>query len=535
MARNPIDVLMQDVVPQVTAGHASPKSALSILTDYFPHMLDALIRHPAAATAAGAGLLAQLFPDANARRDLMERLSGHHDLPLSSTEALIEQANPRALEALNREAGSQGLAAYLAQHRDDIQRLIPVWGAPKAAPAAVVQPAPVARKTSPLLPLIGLLGLGLLAALGYRACQQEPAQTVTPATTVTSTSTQSSTLVPATLSITTGTGNDVYACRGYVGDVGLRDRIMAVVSNVFAGKTCNVVSDQAYSSTDFPSDEQLTNAMTLVKAVPYASMIIDGKTVTVNAPKAEDIQRLVSALQGALPGMTVRGAPPLNVNQAVSDSITAAQSALATLNSSSRVEDLIRVLNLQIINFDTDSDKIPDANLPILDRAAELLKGMPNAKLLISGHTDSTGEASHNQELSQRRADSVRAYLVSKGVADSQLFTKGMASTQPVADNETDLGRFRNRRIEFAVGDASMVTTTTTTTTTSAPVSTTVTSPATSTTAVIAPTSEDPAVASGVNVGDANSSGTAMISSGDGGTTTTMASDGTTVTTTTNP
>lgn len=453
MARNPMDVLLQDVVPHLTAGHAKPQSALSVLTDYFPVLLTALTQRGAAAAGTMAQGVAQLFPDAGMRRDLMERLSMAHDLPLSSTETLVDEATPRAIDALEREAGAQGLPAYLSQHRDHVQRLVPVWWSQGARPAAVAA-APVAtKKMSPLLPLIGLLGLGLLAALGYRACHHEPDPIApTPVTTVAPAVSQ----VPASFSITTGTGNDVYACRGFVGDASLRDRIMAAVSNVFGGKTCNVSADQAYA-TQFPTDEQLNNALNMVKAVPYASLSIDGNNVIVNAPDASAMQRLVSGLQGALPGMTVRAAPPLNIDQAVAESITAAQSAMNNLNASSRIEDLIRVLNLQIINFASDSDVIPAGNLPILDRAAELLKGMPSAYLHITGHTDSTGTEPHNMDLSQRRAEAVRQYLLSKGVSDGQLSAQGMASTQPVADNVTELGKFRNRRIEFGVGGVNTV------------------------------------------------------------------------------
>ena len=74
-------------------------------------------------------------------------------------------------------------------------------------------------------------------------------------------------------------------------------------------------------------------------------------------------------------------------------------------------------------------------------------------QLMILGHTDSDGDAAHNQELSQRRAESVKQYLVSKGVDASKLMTKGMGETDPIATNQTDNGKFRNRRIEFTVYD----------------------------------------------------------------------------------
>ena len=70
----------------------------------------------------------------------------------------------------------------------------------------------------------------------------------------------------------------------------------------------------------------------------------------------------------------------------------------------------------------------------------------------VSGHTDNTGDPEINRTLSQRRAEAVRAALVAGGAPADQLVAKGYGSGQPVADNATEDGRFRNRRIEYRVG-----------------------------------------------------------------------------------
>jgi len=69
--------------------------------------------------------------------------------------------------------------------------------------------------------------------------------------------------------------------------------------------------------------------------------------------------------------------------------------------------------------------------------------------LLIEGHTDSVGSDAYNQQLSERRAESVKAYLVSKGIAESRIETKGYGESQPVASNDTEAGRAKNRRVEL--------------------------------------------------------------------------------------
>jgi OOP family OmpA-OmpF porin len=86
-----------------------------------------------------------------------------------------------------------------------------------------------------------------------------------------------------------------------------------------------------------------------------------------------------------------------------------------------------------------------------LDAIADGLKKHPRLKVEIQGHTDSTGSPPYNLKLSQKRADSVRSYLLDSGVSADQLVTKGYGQTQPVASNKTAKGRARNRRVVMYV------------------------------------------------------------------------------------
>jgi outer membrane protein OmpA-like peptidoglycan-associated protein len=101
------------------------------------------------------------------------------------------------------------------------------------------------------------------------------------------------------------------------------------------------------------------------------------------------------------------------------------------------------------INFDTDSSVIRNESKTTLEKIVALLKAEPNLKLTIEGHTDATGTAAHNQDLSQRRAESVKAYLVAGGAADARIKTAGYGATKPVAGNDSDMGRAQNRRVEL--------------------------------------------------------------------------------------
>jgi outer membrane protein OmpA-like peptidoglycan-associated protein len=101
------------------------------------------------------------------------------------------------------------------------------------------------------------------------------------------------------------------------------------------------------------------------------------------------------------------------------------------------------------INFDTDSDVIRAESKPTLDKVVAVLKSQPAWKLTIEGHTDASGDEAHNQELSKKRAESVKAYVAAAGIAADRLTAQGMAASVPLAPNETPIGRAQNRRVEL--------------------------------------------------------------------------------------
>lgn len=101
------------------------------------------------------------------------------------------------------------------------------------------------------------------------------------------------------------------------------------------------------------------------------------------------------------------------------------------------------------INFDTDKATLrPDAQ-PVIDEIGKLLDGDATLKLSIEGHTDNTGAAAHNLQLSTARARSVLGALVGLGIDPARLSSKGYGQNKPIADNGTDEGRAKNRRVEL--------------------------------------------------------------------------------------
>jgi outer membrane protein OmpA-like peptidoglycan-associated protein len=101
------------------------------------------------------------------------------------------------------------------------------------------------------------------------------------------------------------------------------------------------------------------------------------------------------------------------------------------------------------ILFDTGSDNIRAESTPTLKEMVAMLTEHPDLSLTIEGHTDNVGDAQANTTLSAKRADAVKAYLVSKGVGADRLTTKGLGASKPAAPNATAEGRQQNRRVEL--------------------------------------------------------------------------------------
>ena len=110
-----------------------------------------------------------------------------------------------------------------------------------------------------------------------------------------------------------------------------------------------------------------------------------------------------------------------------------------------------RAVRLNNIFFDFDSDRLRSESYPELRRLAKIIKQNPTLRFEIAGHTDSVGTESYNIQLSQRRAQAVRDYLVRQGCNPQQLVVKGYGYSRPVATNKTEEGRQANRRVEIRI------------------------------------------------------------------------------------
>ncbi len=108
--------------------------------------------------------------------------------------------------------------------------------------------------------------------------------------------------------------------------------------------------------------------------------------------------------------------------------------------------------NFAYINFKFATAEISGADpIPVLEDVARIMKERPDMRVKITGHTDNIGSDESNMALSMRRAEAIKTYLVNRGVGADRLMTDGKGESSPIDTNDTDLGRARNRRIEFSV------------------------------------------------------------------------------------
>jgi outer membrane protein OmpA-like peptidoglycan-associated protein len=106
---------------------------------------------------------------------------------------------------------------------------------------------------------------------------------------------------------------------------------------------------------------------------------------------------------------------------------------------------------LHNITFDYNSWELNEDAKREIDRIYKLLKDNPTVIVEIAGHTDDRGSAAYNLELSRKRANAVKEYLLQKGMAPDRFVTKGYGESRPIADNKTEEGRAKNRRFELIV------------------------------------------------------------------------------------
>ncbi len=160
-----------------------------------------------------------------------------------------------------------------------------------------------------------------------------------------------------------------------------------------------------------------------------------------------------STLIGAAIGAAAGGLGGYGVGKMMDDQERDMRQALAKSDAAavSREGNLLAVTFKGDVTFDTNSTVVRPGLQSEINRVAGVLNQYPQTLVRVEGHTDSRGSDAYNMDLSIRRANAVRTLLVQRGVADSRIDAVGYGETMPVATNDTEAGRQRNRRVEIKI------------------------------------------------------------------------------------
>ena len=188
-------------------------------------------------------------------------------------------------------------------------------------------------------------------------------------------------------------------------------------------------------------------------AAPDPSATAEPTAVALGEMEVTTLPTTTSSVHGAvfstISGLQV-GAKVASGSEIVPQADADAQRSLQDLGAQKTPDGYVLTLPETVL-FDYNKSDLLPASSATIDKVAKLLAYYDRAKIGVNGHTDSTGNASDNQSLSQRRAQAVADALAGSGVSSSRLTVAGFAATQPVASNADDAGRAKNRRVEIVL------------------------------------------------------------------------------------
>jgi outer membrane protein OmpA-like peptidoglycan-associated protein len=181
----------------------------------------------------------------------------------------------------------------------------------------------------------------------------------------------------------------------------------------------------------------------------------DATLAEMHAAQTAQVQLTSAELGRAKTQLGAQGQQLMNERERREDAERRAAAANAALAGFGTVKQeargMVITLSGSVLFASNKAELLPAAERRLADVAATLTKQDPSSKMVVEGHADSQGAAEYNQELSQRRAEAVRGYLVAHGISSDRVTAQGFGFSRPIADNTSAEGRANNRRVEIVV------------------------------------------------------------------------------------
>jgi len=219
---------------------------------------------------------------------------------------------------------------------------------------------------------------------------------------------------------------------GTVPDLATKANVLAKLQQVYGQN--NVVDQINIGSVSAPSNWAASVSGLLtpqLKSVHKGQLVVEGTNIAIHGEVASDATRQAI-------GTSLAGA--VNESYSVKNGLRVSAADQGTID---------QLLANRTVEFENASALLTASGKEILDELAETLKTVSTKRIDVIGHTDNIGAAARNLALSRARADSVKIYLVGKGIAPELMTVSGMGADQPLMENSSEEGRRRNRRIEF--------------------------------------------------------------------------------------
>ncbi len=335
-----------------------------------------------------------------------------------------------------------------------------------------------------LMPIVGIILVGIIMWALLRGCQSDSDTTPTNEQAQTTDSTSTDSKTAPSIQLSTDSSSKLQDVEVIVNNANSADNIENILKENFADfqpKEDNIQLDEERNKLII-NEETFEKLLALLKNNPDTSMSIVGNDLKITNEDDKKQKQLLNEAQKILAKfnskaddnsqkLTINGKAvkvpkddiavikednektkpaEINVEEEVENSINASKKALNNLNGKPDVKVIEDALNTQIFNFAVNDNQIPKANKPILNKASELLK-QTNARIRITGHTDSDGDEKYNKRLSEDRSFAVKKYLMIQGLPSASIIAEGVGESKPIDSNDTEVGKFHNRRIEFKI------------------------------------------------------------------------------------